>query len=60
MDAAPDIPTDRHRDMILAGHQLDGAELAALNAGGKVYLRIIGSGHPPVWIYALGPAGEQA
>lgn len=30
-------------------------ELAALNAGGKVYLRIIGQGHPPVWVYALGP-----
>jgi hypothetical protein len=34
------------------------AELAALVAGGKVYLRIIGTGHPPVMVYALGPGGE--
>lgn len=34
------------------------AELAALNAGGKVYLRIVGSGHPPVMVYVLGPAGD--
>ena len=34
------------------------AELAALVAGGKVYLRIIGTGHPPVMVYALGPDGE--
>lgn len=31
------------------------AELAALNAGGKVYLRVVGTGHPPVMLYALGP-----
>jgi hypothetical protein len=30
-------------------------ELALLNAGGKVYLRIVGSGHPPVAIWAEGP-----
>lgn len=34
------------------------AELAALNNGGKVYLRIVGAGHPPVMIYALGPADD--
>ena len=34
------------------------AELGALSAGGKVYLRIIGTGHPPVMAYALGPEGE--
>jgi hypothetical protein len=34
------------------------AELAALNNGGKVYLRILGTGHPPVMVYALGPSGE--
>jgi hypothetical protein len=33
------------------------AELAVLNNGGKVYLRIVGQGHPPVMIYALGAAG---
>lgn len=27
------------------------AELAALNAGEKVYLSVIGAGHPPVWIW---------
>lgn len=32
------------------------AELAALNAGGKVYLRVVGTEHPPVMVYALGPA----
>jgi len=32
------------------------AELAALNNGGKVYLRVLGTGHPPVAVYALGPA----
>lgn len=31
------------------------AELVALNNGGKVYLRILGAGHPPVAVYALGP-----
>ena len=31
------------------------AELAVLNNGGKVYLRIVGTGHPPVMVYALGP-----
>ena len=31
------------------------AELQALNNGGKVYLKIVGAGHPPVMIYALGP-----
>lgn len=36
------------------------AELAALNAGGKVYLRIFGDGHPPVMVYALGPSGDPA
>lgn len=30
-------------------------ELAALNAGGKVYLRILGTRHPPVMVYALEP-----
>lgn len=34
------------------------AELAVLNAGGKVYLRVVGQAHPPVWVYALGPAPE--
>ena len=28
------------------------AELAVLNAGGKVYLSVVGTGHPPVWIWA--------
>jgi hypothetical protein len=32
------------------------AELEALNNGGKVYLRVVGHGHPPVMVYALGPA----
>jgi hypothetical protein len=32
-------------------------ELAALVAGGKVYLRVVGQGHPPVMVYALGPQG---
>ena len=36
------------------------AELAALNAGGKVYLRVVGTGHPPVMVYALGPSGDPA
>ena len=27
------------------------AELAELNAGGKVYLSVIGTGHPPVWVW---------
>jgi len=31
-------------------------ELAALNAGAKVMLRIVGSGHPPVWLYVGDPA----
>lgn len=31
------------------------AELAVLNAGGRVFLRIVGTGHPPVMVYALGP-----
>lgn len=37
------------------------AELEAINNGGKVYLRIVGVGHPPVMVYALGPAstGEK-
>jgi hypothetical protein len=26
-------------------------ELARLNAGGKVYLSIVGTGHPPVWLW---------
>lgn len=34
------------------------SELAGLNAGGRVYLRIVGTGHPPVLVYALGPGGE--
>lgn len=35
------------------------AELEALKNGGKVYLRIVGTGHPPVMVYALGPASEE-
>ncbi len=35
------------------------AELAALNAGGKVYLRVVGTGHPPVMVYALGPGAPH-
>ncbi len=34
------------------------AELEALNNGGKVYLRIVGVQHPPVMLYALGPASK--
>lgn len=30
-------------------------ELAALNAGGSVYLRVLGSSHPPVMIWAEPP-----
>jgi hypothetical protein len=30
-------------------------ELKLLNAGGKVYLRVLGNGHPPVAIWAEGP-----
>ena len=36
------------------------AELAALNNGGKVYLRVVGSSHPPVMLYALGPGEQEA
>lgn len=32
------------------------AELAALNAGAKVHLRIVGAGHPPVMLYVGEPA----
>ncbi|MFW2829908.1 hypothetical protein [Sphingomonas sp. ID0503] len=32
------------------------AELAALQAGAKVYLRVLGSAHPPVMIYVGDPA----
>ena len=35
------------------------AELAVLNRGGKVYLRIVGNVHPPVMVYALGPGPEK-
>lgn len=35
------------------------AELVALNNGGKVYLRVVGTGHPPVSVYALGPASPE-
>jgi hypothetical protein len=31
------------------------AELAALNAGGRVFLRVVGTGHPPVMVYAGSP-----
>ena len=34
-------------------------ELAALNAGGSVYLRVIGIFHPPVMIYADRPTGAN-
>lgn len=30
------------------------AELAALAAGGKVYLSVLGGGHPPVWLSVEG------
>lgn len=30
-------------------------ELAALNAGQKVTLRIVGQSHPPVWVYVGAP-----
>jgi hypothetical protein len=36
------------------------AELAALNAGGKVYLRVRGTGHPPVSLYALYPQPDDS
>ncbi len=36
------------------------AELAALNAGGKVVLRVVGTAHPPVMVYALGPSPDGA
>ena len=36
------------------------AELAAIASGGKIYLRVIGQGHPPVMVYALGPAEAEA
>lgn len=41
------------------------AELRAIAAGGKVYLRVLGAGHPPVMIYAaevadLAPAAPSA
>lgn len=32
------------------------AELAALNAGAKVMLRVVGVGHPPVMLYTGEPA----
>jgi hypothetical protein len=32
------------------------AELAALNAGAKVMLRVLGTGHPPVMLWAGEPA----
>jgi hypothetical protein len=35
------------------------AELAVLNNGGRVYLRIVGAGHPPVMVYALGPGRSE-
>lgn len=31
------------------------AELAALNAGGTIYLRILGTAHPPVMMWAEEP-----
>jgi hypothetical protein len=34
-------------------------ELAVLNRGGKVYLRIVGINHPPVMVYALGPGPDR-
>lgn len=33
-------------------------EIAAIVAGGTVYLRIIGTGHPPVMLWAEAPASE--
>ncbi len=36
------------------------AELAALADGGKVYLRIVGQGHPPVMLWADGPVESVA
>lgn len=30
-------------------------ELAVLNAGGTIYLRIVGTGHPPVMMWAEPP-----
>lgn len=35
-------------------------ELAALNAGGKVYLRILGASHPPVSLWCEGPREDAA
>lgn len=35
------------------------AELAALNAGAKVMLRVVGQGHPPVMLYVGGVTGDQ-
>lgn len=32
------------------------AELSALNAGAKVHLRVVGSGHPPVFVSVGDPA----
>lgn len=34
-------------------------ELAALNAGGAVYLRILGTAHPPVMVWAEGPKNAE-
>jgi hypothetical protein len=34
-------------------------ELAALNAGGTIYLRIVGTGHPPVMMWAEPPAERE-
>lgn len=52
------IRVERHGDLpcMVSAWEPTPEELAALNAGAKVMLRVVGSSHPPVMIYVGDPA----
>jgi hypothetical protein len=55
-----DVPGLGGTNLMYSAWQPTPEELAALNAGSSVLLRVIGTGHPPVWVGVAQPPTEEA
>ena len=53
--AIADITNDHGHNTMVSMWEPTPAELALLNAGAKVSLSIIGTAHPPVWVWVQPP-----
>jgi hypothetical protein len=49
--AIADVKTDMGLPLMISAWEPTPDELSKLNAGAKVYLQIVGTGHPPVMVW---------